>query len=130
MGEHLPPGVAPTAFVGREAELSRLRAGLERALQGRGGMFLLSGEAGIGKTRLAEESAAEARRRGVSVLWGRSTQAEGAPPYWPWVQILRSLLTELGDVEFARVGVEVWFERQDFLAYEPAHGCDDQTLFL
>jgi len=103
MGEGISPSPAPAAFVGREAELSVLGVGLERALEGRGGMFLLSGEAGIGKTRLAEEAAAEARNRGFSVLWGRSTQAEGAPPYWPWVQILRSLLKGLGDTEFARL---------------------------
>jgi predicted ATPase len=90
-------------FVGRDGELAQLRAALDRAFDGRGGMFLLTGEPGIGKTRLAEESAVEARRRGATVLWGRATQAEGAPPYWPWVQILRSLLGDLGEKEFARL---------------------------
>lgn len=103
MGEGLPPGTAPATFVGREAEWAQLRAGLDRAFDGRGGMFLLTGEPGIGKTRLAEESAAEARRRGATVLWSRSTRAEGAPPHWPWVQVLRSLLRDLGETEFARL---------------------------
>jgi predicted ATPase len=60
-----------TPFVGREAELAALTADLEAALAGRGGMVLLAGEPGIGKTRLAEELAAQARARGALVLWGR-----------------------------------------------------------
>jgi len=55
-------------------------------------MFLLSGEPGIGRTRLVEQIAAEAVERGAATFWGFATQAEGAPPYWPWLQILRSLL--------------------------------------
>ena len=93
----------PSVFVGREAELAQLRAGLERALNDRGGMFLLKGEPGIGKTRLAEELVYEASRQPFAVFWGRCTQAEGAPPYWPWVQILRTLLRDLGQAELARI---------------------------
>jgi len=66
-------------------------------------MFLLSGEPGIGKTRVAEELALEARKRDAAVYWGRSTLAEGAPPYWPWVQILRSILRDVGDADFRRL---------------------------
>ncbi|MGH7962389.1 MAG: ATP-binding protein, partial [Candidatus Binatia bacterium] len=83
---------AGAGFVGRERELAELRAGLEGACAGRGRLFLVAGEAGIGKTRLVEELAAEAARRGGKVLWGRCWEGEGAPPYWPWVQIIRSLL--------------------------------------
>jgi predicted ATPase len=103
MGERLPGGTATTAFVGRGSELKRLLAGLDRAFEHRGGMFLVSGEPGIGKTRVAEQLLLEAQRRGAAVLWGRSTQAEGAPPYWPWVQILRSLLRDVGEAEFGRL---------------------------
>jgi ATP/maltotriose-dependent transcriptional regulator MalT len=66
-------------------------------------MFLLHGEPGIGKTRLAEALTVDARRRGAAVFSGRSTQAEGAPPYWPWVQILRSLIRDVGEQEFGRL---------------------------
>jgi predicted ATPase len=66
-------------------------------------MFLLSGEPGIGKTRVAEQLALEAQKRGAAAHWGRSTLAEGAPPYWPWVQILRSVLRDVGDTEFRRL---------------------------
>ncbi len=92
-----------TAFVGRQAELARLRAGLDRAFEKRGSLFLLGGEPGIGKTRLAGEIAGEAEERGAAVHWGRASQAEGAPAFWPWLQILRSVLQNIGGAEFVRV---------------------------
>jgi DNA-binding CsgD family transcriptional regulator len=81
--------VATTPFVGREAELAALTADLEAAAAGRGRVVLLAGEPGIGKTRLAEELAAQATARGVLVLWGRCWEGEGAPAFWPWVQVVR-----------------------------------------
>ena len=66
---------------------------------------MLVGEPGIGKTRTAQELAAYAETRGAQVLWGRCYEEEGAPPYWPWVQPIRSyvqqrdaerLLSEMG----------------------------------
>src|SRR5260370_4702026 len=103
MSELLPQDTHQKVFVGRSVELRQLVAALEHALEGRGGMFLLSGEPGIGKTRVAEQLAHEAQRRGAAAYWGRSTLAEGAPPYWPWVQILRSVLRDVGDAEFRRL---------------------------
>src|SRR5262249_56658431 len=76
-------------FVGRERELAELRAGLEDTLAGHGRLFLISGEPGIGKTRLAEQLSSQASEQGVRVLWGRCWEGEGAPAYWPIVQILR-----------------------------------------
>jgi MoxR-like ATPase len=76
-------------FVGRSEELTRLAEGLEDAIEGRGRLFLISGEPGIGKSRLADEVGALATERGVRVLWGRSWEAGGAPAYWPWVRIAR-----------------------------------------
>lgn len=87
------PGAA--VFVGRERELAELVGGLESALGGRGRLVLLSGEPGIGKSRLADELAAEASERGATVLWGRCWEAGGAPAYWPWLQPLKSLVREL-----------------------------------
>lgn len=103
MGELRARDLTPAVFVGRQAELKLLLAGLDRAFERTGGMFLLSGEPGIGKTRLAEALTVEALRRGAAVFSGRSTQAEGAPPYWPWVQILRSLIRDVGEEEFGRL---------------------------
>lgn len=84
------PISAPGLFVGRHRELAALLAGLEDAMSGRGRMFLLDGEEGIGKTRLAEELADRARQRGAQVLASRCWEDGGAPPYWPWMQLLRS----------------------------------------
>ena len=83
----------PTAeglFVGRARELRELEAGLDDSLSGRGTLFLVGGEPGIGKSRLADELASRAATRGARVLWGRCWEAGGAPAYWPWVQSIRS----------------------------------------
>ncbi len=90
----IPNRAGENVFVGRERELALLRAGLEDALAGRGRMVLLAGEPGIGKTRLAQELATTARQRGARVLFGRCYEGEGAPPFWPWVQILRAYIEE------------------------------------
>jgi DNA-binding CsgD family transcriptional regulator len=77
-------------IVGRAQELDAFRAAFDRMLAGRRQVVLISGEPGIGKTRCAEALADMAEDRGALVLWGRCHEAEGAPPYWPWVQILRA----------------------------------------
>ncbi len=51
---------------------------------------MLSGEPGIGKTRTTQELASHAENRGAKVLLDRCFEEEGAPPYWPWVQTMRS----------------------------------------
>jgi eukaryotic-like serine/threonine-protein kinase len=81
-------------FVGRERELAELVGGLDDAFAGRGRLFLLAGEPGIGKSRLAEELIADARARGARVLIGRCWEAGGAPAYWPWVQALRAYVRD------------------------------------
>ena len=63
--------------------------------------MLLAGEPGIGKTRTAEEVATYARVRGAKVHWGRCHEGEGAPPYWPWVQAIRSYVREADPVALA-----------------------------
>ena len=88
----MPDGV----FVGRERELTTLLGALESALSGRGRLLVVGGEPGIGKSRLAEELASRAADSGAEVLWGRCWEAEGAPPYWPWVQALRSCVRGRG----------------------------------
>ncbi len=93
-----PPASAPPTVVGdpsllgREHEMSELLAALDDARSGQGSLFLIGGEPGIGKSRLADEAASRARDRGVTVLWGRCWEAGGAPAYWPWVQALRSYI--------------------------------------
>jgi predicted ATPase len=82
------------AFVGRERELAELRAALDEVSASHGQLFLLSGEPGIGKTRLAEEISNEASTREMRVAWGRSWEGGGAPAYWPFIQILRACVTD------------------------------------
>ncbi len=67
-----------------------MKACLEDALSGRGRLVTLVGEPGIGKSRTAQELATYAGLRGAQVLWGRCYEQQGAPPYWPWVQAIRS----------------------------------------
>src|SRR6516162_8414974 len=81
-----------TPFVGRAGELAALTADLDAAVGGRGGVVLVAGEPGIGKTRLVEELAARAIARGAVVLWGRCWEGAGAPAFWPWVQVIRGYL--------------------------------------
>src|SRR5689334_15822022 len=90
------PGTAGRPFVGRRHELADLCAGLDDAVHGTGRLFLVVGEAGIGKTRLVEELAREASTRTAIVLWGRCWEAAGAPPYWPWAQVIRACVRRIG----------------------------------
>jgi DNA-binding SARP family transcriptional activator len=99
-GEEREPGAAD--FVGRERELRDLDAALEATLRGHGAVYLIGGEPGIGKSRLADEVSRRARDRGARVLWGRCWEAGGAPAYWPWVQALRAHLGETQDEELRR----------------------------
>ena len=94
-GNELHTPSAERTFVGRERELSQGLAVLDDALAGLGRLFLIAGEPGIGKSRMADELAARARERGAQVVWGRCWEAGGAPAYWPWVQSLRSLIRHL-----------------------------------
>jgi ATP/maltotriose-dependent transcriptional regulator MalT len=88
-----------STFLGREPELQVLRRALELAKSGQGGVVLLEGMAGIGKTRLCQRIAGEAREHGLRVLWGRCHEEAGAPVYWPWRQLARELVASVGDAQ-------------------------------
>lgn len=81
-------------LVGYERELGGLEELLEQALAGQGRLALISGEPGVGKTRLADELSSVAHARGAQVLWGRCWTGGGAPAYWPWIQVLRALIAD------------------------------------
>jgi eukaryotic-like serine/threonine-protein kinase len=81
-------------FVGRQREMGELRVILEDALSSQGQLLMLVGEPGIGKTRTAQELAAHAGARGAQVLWGWCYEEEGAPPFWPWLQPIRSYVQQ------------------------------------
>jgi tetratricopeptide (TPR) repeat protein len=81
----------PTPVFGRQGELRALRLALDGTERGHGGLVVLAGEAGIGKTRLAEQACAEATERGFASAWGSGWPEGGAPPLWPWQEILEQL---------------------------------------
>jgi predicted ATPase/DNA-binding SARP family transcriptional activator len=80
-----------TLFVGRVRELELLRRALTDAAGGQRRLALIGGEAGIGKTRLAEELTRAAAAEGWEVAWGRCLEGSGAPAFWPWVEVIRRL---------------------------------------
>lgn len=93
-----PVGSTPHAdpTVGRRAEQAVLSALLDRTADGSFTAAQVVGEPGIGKTRLVTDLAAEARRRGFAVAWGRCSQDDGAPPLWPWRAVLETLGVSAG----------------------------------
>jgi eukaryotic-like serine/threonine-protein kinase len=86
-------------FVGRDEVLAELRVALRAAQGGRGRFCVLAGEAGIGKTRCSQELASEALAGGASVWTAYCQAADGAPAFWPWVQILRACAREEPELE-------------------------------
>ncbi|HKA84016.1 MAG TPA: AAA family ATPase [Acidimicrobiales bacterium] len=82
---------AAERFVGRADELRRIDRIGAAASEGRGAVALVSGEAGIGKTRFCNESAQRARHAGLTVVTARCWGEGGAPPLWPWQPILTEL---------------------------------------
>ena len=91
-------------LIGRHKAVAALTEALEHALRGEVTVALVSGEAGIGKTRLLEELTRLASARGVPVAWGRATDEDGAPAYWPWQQVSDAVpaLCEIGELDELR----------------------------
>jgi len=83
-----------TSIVGRERELAELHRGLDDAASGRGRLLLISGEPGIGKTRLADEIAGVAEAKRVALLVGHCSEEE-AVPFLPFVEILERLVESI-----------------------------------
>jgi DNA-binding winged helix-turn-helix (wHTH) protein/tetratricopeptide (TPR) repeat protein len=117
-----PPG-SPT-LVGRQRVLSELFALLDESLQQRGRLVLITGEAGIGKTRVTEELIAESRARAVLVLESRCVDDEGAPAYWPWIQVLRAAAA--GAVDERKASVEL----AQLLSASPHKQSENSALVL
>lgn len=89
------------ALIGREHASGLLRAEIGRAVDSHGGLVLVTGEPGIGKTTLITGAADEARRLGAVVLGGACWDSDTAPGYWPWVQVLRGLRRSATPEEWA-----------------------------
>jgi DNA-binding SARP family transcriptional activator len=103
-----PSGVPPllsklrslsAPLIGRDRVLQRLQDEMGRAEQGNGGVILMSGEAGVGKTRLIGEFANKVVHRGVLVLWGTSSVHDNVIPYGPFAEALESYVDGLATEE-------------------------------
>jgi tetratricopeptide (TPR) repeat protein len=105
-------GSVATGLLGRDAELAEVRRALEAARDGAGGLLLVSGEPGIGKTALAEAAGAAARALGMTPAWGRAWEAGGAPVLWPWSQAVRDLAGQQPDAADG-AGPAVWEDLGD-----------------
>ncbi|MFC5818772.1 AfsR/SARP family transcriptional regulator [Nonomuraea harbinensis] len=118
-------------LVGREREVRALEERLAEARGGRGGLVIVSGEAGIGKTSLARAAADVAGSRGFRVVWGRCPDEGGAPAFWPWRQagVLparpHAELFDLYDDVLAYLG-----EEPTLLVLEDLHWADASSLKL
>ncbi|UIX32499.1 ATP-binding protein [Streptomyces sp. GQFP] len=94
-----PPGVDAAdsrnrplpELLGREWCLRLLEDRFEAALAGQGGLVLITGEAGMGKTSVVRWAVREAERHGMRVLRGTCWEASGTPDHWPWIQVVRAL---------------------------------------
>jgi class 3 adenylate cyclase/tetratricopeptide (TPR) repeat protein len=82
-----------TPFVEREAERAILRRLVNEALAGHGGLALVAGEPGVGKSRLVAEIGDEAQARGMRVLIGHCVEMSGAPPYLPFVEMIEQAIS-------------------------------------
>jgi ABC-type oligopeptide transport system substrate-binding subunit len=108
----LPPGQNPldpavrSLLVGRESEMAFLQARYENARASHGSLVLVHGEAGVGKTRLAEELADRLRWQGVRVLWGRCYEFERILPYQPLGEALQAALSTIAPSDLT--GLPSW----------------------
>jgi predicted ATPase/DNA-binding SARP family transcriptional activator len=113
---HLPAPAPPPAlhglshlpFIGRTAERAALLEALQAAGRGHGGLALVEGPAGVGKTRLVEELVADARWRGFQVGLGRSDPLAASAPYGPLSDALAMLLTPLRAAQLAELVGPLW----------------------
>ena len=94
-----PVGTSSTELVGREVELAHLWPLLKAALSGRGGLMVLAGDAGIGKTRLAAEIADRAAAHEARTALGRCPEAQDSLSLLPFVQVVETLAASMSDSE-------------------------------
>ncbi|MFC6834227.1 ATP-binding protein, partial [Streptomyces goshikiensis] len=87
-GPHEGPRTGPAQLIGRAAEMGRITAALTAARAGRGGAIFVTGEPGVGKTRLAAEALAAAAAAGMATARGRASAVGSPVPYRPLVEAL------------------------------------------
>jgi DNA-binding CsgD family transcriptional regulator len=114
-------------FVGRESELATLESGLAAARNGDGGLVLIHGDPGIGKSALAAEATRLARVAGMRTCWGGCLESDGAAPYRPWTQILSSLG---GPVEMLSADADSRFRLFDEVVDQLRKAATDRGLLI
>ena len=95
-----------SGFIGRRRELGDLLNALVGAPLAPGPVSLITGSPGIGKTRLASELSTLARDQNFQVAWGYGPDEVGAPPYWPWTQVIRQILGRARGTDLATLVLE------------------------
>jgi class 3 adenylate cyclase/tetratricopeptide (TPR) repeat protein len=90
-----PPSIARiTPFTDRRTDLDFLRGLVDRARRGEGSVVALSGEAGVGKTRLADEAGRQAEKAGFRVLRGQGSRSDTVTPYAHWSEVVREFVRD------------------------------------
>ena len=102
-----------TPLAGRRDELHLLRSQVQRARDGKGGVALVTGESGIGKTRLLDEIAYLAADAGAVVMRGGASEADGMPPYLPFLEALGAYIRDL--LPTANVALQLDRQRLPFV---------------
>ena len=136
----------PETFVGRAQELRRVDNALTDCAAGRGGVVVVSGSAGIGKTLFCRQVIARAGQAGLRTAWGSCWTHGGAPPFWPWISVLAELCgpraaRRLEQVDSARerfsrfvaVGEELAMVSKEApvcIVIDDVHAADPDTLLL
>ncbi len=92
-----------TALIGRDRELNSVQQALESARQSNGRCCILSGDAGIGKSRLVEEIRSLAARQGFRIFQGNCYEQDASLPYAPWIDALRMSFASLSAQEIGQV---------------------------
>ncbi|GAB3711308.1 ATP-binding protein [Nocardiopsis nanhaiensis] len=107
LSSHDLPG-ARTGLIGREHPVSVLHSAIGRTAHSHGGLLLITGEAGVGKSSLATAAVEEARRTGALVLSGSCWDSDGVPDLWPWIQVGRALRRAADLPGAARIDQGTW----------------------
>lgn len=102
-------------IIGRREWTERLDADVDRTVSSHGGLVLLSGEAGIGKTTLVGGVITRARGQGAIAVVGTCSDSAAAPALWPWTQIVRGLQRALGADVFAEYATEAGLDPAELL---------------